>query len=554
VVRPECRMSGTNNAIRLWRLDPPRVVGELSNAPVCLSFSPDGKHLATFCRDGNVSVWNVENSQVVRHYPEFKPYGIVGGNVCFSPDGNHLAIGDGSGLIRIVDWGDNRLVVDIRAHEQAITSLAYSPDNRLLASGSVLWREGIRLWNPRTGELAGTLVGHQASIMDLRFTTDGRRLVSAGADQTIRIWDVATRQMLRRLRGHQAGIGSLVLSPDDTIILSGAGDGALARWALSTNLPPSQRLELPGSGLFSGFLQDGKSVPIIRHDGAVAIYDVASGRETSLIGALGTNHLPGLAVAPHSGLLACGPPDGSVRIWSLSANRMVTNIAVSPRQAGAYSVLRFSQAEDLLFCVAYGSKVVVWETRTWAERAKFDASPVVWRGELSPDAQTLVLGHQQGEVSWWDWAKGVKLAEARGHRDGVLGLAFAPDGRSLVSASAHGTVALWDARTRRLIAQWKAVNGALISVAFTPDGKGLVAGVDDVRGGAVSFWDLKSQRELLTLSAPDLGSGIVQFSPDGTRLLCAGYSDRSYSGHSYVWTVPSLAELDAEHARQNAAR
>ena len=81
-----------------------------------------------------------------------------------------------------------------------------------------------------------------------------------------------------------------------------------------------------------------------------------------------------------------------------------------------------------------------------------------------------------------------------------------------------------------------------------------MAGLGDARGGVVGFWDLKTQRELLTLSAPDLGSGIVQFSPDGTRLLCAGYSDRNYSGHSYVWTVPSLAELDAEYTRQQAAR
>ena len=545
--------TGTNGVIQLWQLHPTRVVGLLfhTNFTICSSFSPDGKHLAAYCWPAGVWIWNVESHQVVRHYAEFESAGIIGGKVCFSPDGRHLAIGDAVGRIHLLDWAGDRAVTNFQAHNGAVTSLVYSPDGRVLASGGGYSNCEILLWNPMTSESVGTLAGHRAWISDLRFSADGRWLVSGSADQTIRIWDVVRRRALRKLRGHRTPVGNIVLSPDNATILSG---GILARWALSTNPPSSHRVELPGLRPFCGaaFLDDGNSVIDVRADGAVVIHDLSVGRQAIVLDALGTNNSR-LAVAPKSGLLAYGSKDGWVRIWSLRDNRMVTNLAVAPGPPGVvWPWLVFSKAEDRFLglethWVGNKGKAKVWETQTWGQLSAFEVSPVAARAEFSLDGQTLVLGHGDGTVTWWDCTRGVKLGEARGHREGIYGLAFSPDGSRLASVGGDGTVALYDARTRRLSADWVGFFNVLGSVAFTPDGTRLATGLG--QHSAVRLWDLKTRRELLTLTTPDQGADRVRFSPDGTRLLAAGYG-----GHCYVWTVPSLAELDAEYARQKAAR
>lgn len=192
-------------------------------------------------------------------------------------------------------------------------------------------------------------------------------------------------------------------------------------------------------------------------------------------------------------------------------------------------------------------RATVWDTRTWAQRSTFEIPPNACSVDFSPDGRALVFGHFEGKVTWWDWAKGVKLAEARGHRDRVIGLAFSPDGSKLASTGEDGTVALWDRRTFRLAAKWKGSFIALYGVTFSPDGTRLATGL----GGrhVARLWDLKTRRGLLTLTPPGEMFHPVRFSRHGGRLLCAGYLNRCY-----VWSVPSLAELDAEYTRQNAAR
>ncbi|MDD5394418.1 MAG: WD40 repeat domain-containing protein, partial [Thiothrix sp.] len=134
----------------------------------------------------------------------------------------------GDNTVRLWDAATGTELKTLSGHTAYVSALAYSPDGKVIASGS--GDKTVRLWDAATGQELKTLSGHTADVSALAYSPDGKVIASGSLDNTVRLWDAATGQGLKTLSGHTERVSALAYSPDGKVIASGSGDNTVRLW------------------------------------------------------------------------------------------------------------------------------------------------------------------------------------------------------------------------------------------------------------------------------------------------------------------------------------
>jgi WD40 repeat protein len=189
-----------------------------------VTFSPSGEQVATGSRDGSARIWDTSTGAEVRR---FECSGWVT-KLLFSPDGAQIAIGtltEDKDRLQLIDAENGRPLLS-----RPGVPLCFSPDGESLAVGHEAVVEIVPLGG--TGATR-RLVGHPSRITCGSFSADGRTLISGSSDGEIRAWDAAEGQETTKFSGH-GWVKSLVVPAHGRWFASGSSDGFLRFWSLAT--------------------------------------------------------------------------------------------------------------------------------------------------------------------------------------------------------------------------------------------------------------------------------------------------------------------------------
>lgn len=511
---------GLDGIIRVWDAATNALVrvlvGHEGAIYQALSWAPDSKTLASGSVDKTVRLWDVNSGKLLRVIQE--PTGEVRA-VAWSPDGKLLAWGSVSvpGTIRLWSAEKAEIVRSLQEDSSQIKALAWSPDGKTLGIGSLGGM--VRLWNVETGKPGHAF--NAASVNGLAWHRDGKILASSGAARTIKLWDTQTGKAIQEVRpmiDERSVVYGLAWSPNGETLASGSGDsgGALELWNLASG--KTTRVNNAGQNVYGvSWSIDGKTITGSSDKGEVVMYEAATGDQISKLSGRGFDATAYDVSWPgnEKWLTFRGLYSGST-LWDLSGASLLRRTEgkwlLSP---DANLIASHPTNAEKIEILDAASKNPQWEISL---KNRSPGSPVAW----SPGSNLLVTGHDDDKtLRMWDAKTGKPTGVLQLNASGTIYYtpAWSQDGKRFAVFEGGG-LGLWDvAAGKRLGIVKVEMHLSTSQPVWSRDGKTVGLGYKD---GSIQFWDVETQQRLEPFTGHRGEVDALGWLPDGKTL--ASYS------------------------------
>jgi WD40 repeat protein len=466
-----------------------------------VSYSPDGRYLASASDDGTTRLWNTQSGACLLH---LRGHERAAGSQVFSPDGRQLVTGSWE-AVRVWDLATGAEVMQFQVPDHGVISLDYSLDSRHIAASLIdiatvtllsrfsvnrgFGNGTVRVWEAASGIEVLALRRTDGLVHSLRFSPDGKLIVGGSGDWNVWVWDAQTGVEQHCLQGHQSEVLDAAFSPNGQFIVSGSsGQFANERVCYSA----------AGGG-----------------DSSIRVWDAHSGAQLTCIKGH-NNRVYCVAVSPDSRWIASGSRDRTVRIWDMGTGAQL-------------KCLRGH--EGFVFSVAF-----------------------------SPDGHWLASASDDATIRIWDLLEGGDICELVDHKYQIADLSFSTDGRWIVSAAGiDRSVRVWEAMSGRLRYTVRIREGLVWRVTFSPDGQQIYCGIErsevdeeneeaTIKGlvDTVLVWDFAKGEHLTPCTVtPDIFPAVVP----GAYQLRAGCRNQelvievSATGEPVAWFPQEVQQI-----------
>ncbi len=297
-----------------------------------------------------------------------------------------------------------------------IWSLAFSPDSKILASGS---EHDIGLWSMDKMAWVNTLASETCDILSMDFSPDGKLLAASNGGATIELWNMSTMEYVAVLEGHKREVIQIDFSPDGKLLVSCslASDSTIRIWDVQTRKCTDILSAVPEGDIFGStcwsvaFSPDGRYIASASHfwglagsDYMVQLWDI--GAKSCLVTLEGEN--PPVAFSPDGTILASGG-----KLWDLSqiiSNPKTKEIA---RFGNEYADGFFSPDGEVIAWAFNGGINFFNIKDNLTSSFSADVSDVM-SVAFSPDGKFVAIGDIYGKIAIWNFEEIERPVEPKG--------------------------------------------------------------------------------------------------------------------------------------------
>ncbi|HKD95083.1 MAG TPA: hypothetical protein VKB43_10300 [Gaiellaceae bacterium] len=521
---------GSGKKVRLLDLASGRVRAfAVGGGVVAGALDPNGDVFAVATRLGKstvASILDARTGRVVRHLPEAGIHSFA-----FSPDGKLLASGSRDDTARIWDAHTGRLL-HVLQHKGYVLGESFSSDGASLVTSS--YDGAAYVWDVASGQRELLLVGATGSTNAAVFSPDGSEIATASADWLGRIYYSEDGRLLAPLAGHGESVTTIGFDPSGRTVVTGSNDGTARLWDA---LPPGTLIPIdtrttPVQTFWAGrdaVTVAGRRARVVTPSGRVL-------RKLTLPAPINAEAVAGssIALTDRSGHLLVyrhGAPHlssgvGASALAFLKDGRLIFGRGHTVRYADDGSVLLERLGGPVVGLSTGGDRFLVRSpesVRIYTDSGKLVSTlPIATQHAVLSPGGLGVATTKGNAAQLWDATTGKLLHTLSGHTAQVNDAEYSPNGLKLVTVSSDHTGRIWSARTghllRKLIGHFFAVNTG----SFSPDGHWIVTtsqftdGLWNADTGKLLFYLGRSTKPLTSASFNPSGNWILTGSEDGT--------------------------------------